>query len=1199
MGTAERVGAMRDESRKGKGLPRWVIAAGRWAALAALALSASPAAGKVVFEERFDGSGAGRYEGRAKVVSGANGLRGLTVDRGTSREGGAVLYPGSVAKALGGVAGTIEFWVQRRAQGEAGVEGPVLEFGNAGGKNFLTVYLHWDRGRHGGGAGLLLDFEPFVRPGYDPNVWGHEVPLGYLPAVGEWVHVAMTFGPREGDNQIRVNGRSVTPTSPLVGEEFNGHRITMKGGRLDFSGIADVKIGGDWRWNLEGANSNALSHAVVGEVRFHDEVVTAFDLSRRGDGAAFPGDVTKLTGLFAEGAAVLRWEAVPGASGYQVYRRDAAVGARFGKLTGSPVAATTYRDEAVAAGQTYRYTVYAVNAAGVESKDSAEVEVTAATLTVASVTVEKALYGAGQEIGVTLRGTPGGRASVAVAGVTRAPVALVEVGEGLYAGKIAVPAGLNLAAAALTGTLTKGGETATASGPSVGIDTVAPQAPGRVLATAPWAGEVELGWTASPSEDVAEYRVYRGVGADPAAGAVPHEVVKGTSFVDTGHVGGLEVRYAVVAVDRAGNPSARSAVASVRAVGGEGPRLASVTVEPAGKPVKPGQVLTVTVVGQAAGTATADLGSLATGLALTERGRSGTYVGSYTVRDGDVGAAKSLHRVVAKLADAYGASTLAGAEIAVIGRDALNDKTPPVIAKASHNGFQVAGFSGKLVAGDVLTVELEGEPGAYGSFDLGLAVKGVALREGKPGQYRGSYTVGWKDEGSELAVTGRLADEAGNEAVTAVGRPVSLDTRVRLAVSAKETLLPADRKTQTRLVAKATNANGDEVSGHELALTLSTTEEYTGVVGGGAIEGRQASKDDEDDLEVKWGGVTNAFGEVAATYTAGFAAKTALVIAKDLTTGDVGAGWLNTYVASTVAIELLPRAARAAALGHLTLGAEPTKLTADGRSTSRIKAKLTDLGGGPLVGQRVVFGLGNDNGRLKVLRGTTDEQGVAEAEYRAGTLMGTVTVTATAADQGVSAHVQIVLMADAPAKIELVASAERLPADGRSEATLSMRVTDIHDNPNAQVPVRLAVVKGPGSVKKGELLTDRNGEGQGVFVAGNSPGLAIVEARHTSRAPSADELRRIQGTVFVPRLAERQERDRVKVAEWLVKPGTDVAKGQALVVLEGGSGTWTLTAPEKGVLVRHVKHKRDRVELGDTLGYVEVDPEVWKDEYRQ
>jgi hypothetical protein len=32
--------------------------------------------------------------------------------------------------------------------------------------------------------------------------------------------------------------------------------------------------------------------------------------------------------------------------------------------------------------------------------------------------------------------------------------------------------------------------------------------------------------------------------------------------------------------------------------------------------------------------------------------------------------------------------------------------------------------------------------------------------------------------------------------------------------------------------------------------------------------------------------------------------------------------------------------------------------------------------------------------------------------------------------------------------------------------------------------------------------------------------------------------------------------------------------------------------------VREVQHRRDRVELGDTLGYVEIDPEVWEEKYQ-
>ncbi|GAB4252438.1 MAG: hypothetical protein Kow0054_12220 [Deferrisoma sp.] len=820
-------------------------------------------------------------------------------------------------------------------------------------------------------------------------------------------------------------------------------------------------------------------------------------------------------------------------------------------------------------------------------------------LAVAGVAAERTLVGAGQEIAVTLTGSPDAEASFTIAGVT-ANVAMTEVDDGVYVGKVAVPEGVN-GTFGLTGALTdpSTGEKASLSGPSITIDTTAPEPvpAGRILASSPWPGEIEVTWQASPSADVDHYEIFRGEGGDPDLAGAPYETTRELSFTDTAVVPGLAYRYAVVAVDRAGNRSAPSEVVAAEAAPGEGPAITAVTVEPFGKPAKPGETVTVTVVAQSGAAVTADIGTLVQALPLTEEGRTGRYTGTYTVADADVGPTKALHRVVVHVADAYGSADRAGPELAVVGLDALNDTTPPVIASAEHDFFSAVGFSGKLVAGDVLTVTLTGEPGGYATFDLPGVAEGIAMAEVEPGTYRGTYTVGWDDEGAEVPVIVHLADDAGNVTTQPVGRPVSFDTRVRLFVTARDALLPADQKATTRLTVKAENANGDPVSGHELALTLSTTEEYTGVVGGGRLEDKEARMDDVDDVEVKWGGVTDAFGEVTATYTAGFAAKTALVVAKDLTTGDVGAGWLNTYVASTVAIELYPRAQKGMEdRAVLTMTAEPAWLTADGRSTSRVKAKLLDLQGNPIEGARVSFALGNENGRLRVLRGgRTDERGIAEAEYRAGTVAGFVTITAASEEWGVTQALQIELRADAPAKIELVAGADRLPTGG--ETALSVRVTDIHDNPNVDVPVTFAVLEGSGTVNPEAIQTDRNGEGQTTFRAGSRPGTVIVEARHTSRAPTEEELRRIYGTVFVPRLAERQERDRVKVAEWLVEPGDEVVKGQPLVVLEGRRTTWTLGAPAAGTFVRRVKHRRDRVELGDTLGYIEIDPDAWADEY--
>ena len=80
------------------------------------------------------------------------------------------------------------------------------------------------------------------------------------------------------------------------------------------------------------------------------------------------------------------------------------------------------------------------------------------------------------------------------------------------------------------------------------------------------------------------------------------------------------------------------------------------------------------------------------------------------------------------------------------------------------------------------------------------------------------------------------------------------------------------------------------------------------------------------------------FGEIAATYTAGFAAKTALIIVKDLTTGDVGAGWLNTYVASTVAIQ-----------GAISgIGVET------GQAVASAGARARQVGGAPIFAQHTI-----------------------------------------------------------------------------------------------------------------------------------------------------------------------------------------------------------------------------------------------------
>ena len=68
-----------------------------------------------------------------------------------------------------------------------------------------------------------------------------------------------------------------------------------------------------------------------------------------------------------------------------------------------------------------------------------------------------------------------------------------------------------------------------------------------------------------------------------------------------------------------------------------------------------------------------------------------------------------------------------------------------------------------------------------------------------------------------------------------------------------------------------------------------------------------------------------------------------------------------------------------------------------------------------------------------------------------------------------------------------------MPADGSSEALVGFKVTDINDNPNAQVPVGFSILEGSGSMSENYMLTDRNGEGFATFVSGRRSGTVVID----------------------------------------------------------------------------------------------------------
>jgi hypothetical protein len=94
------------------------------------------------------------------------------------------------------------------------------------------------------------------------------------------------------------------------------------------------------------------------------------------------------------------------------------------------------------------------------------------------------------------------------------------------------------------------------------VDKFAPAAPAGLTIVA-GIGSIELVWDRNTEPDLRGYRVYRGAGDGPLARIA--EMVDTPSYSDRQVETGKRYRYAVTAVDQAGNESAQSAVAEAAA----------------------------------------------------------------------------------------------------------------------------------------------------------------------------------------------------------------------------------------------------------------------------------------------------------------------------------------------------------------------------------------------------------------------------------------------------------------------------------------------------------------------------------------------------------------------------------------------------------------------------------------------------------
>ncbi len=532
----------------------------------------------------------------------------------------------------------------------------------------------------------------------------------------------------------------------------------------------------------------------------------------------------------------------------------------------------------------------------------------------------------------------------------------------------------------------------------------------------------------------------------------------------------------------------------------------------------------------------------------------------------------------------------------------------PRIFSVSDDSFKAPGISGKLVGGDRINVTLVASPGGKASFDAGN-VKGVPMEEvvaagaggagvaaAGAGTYRGSYVVPPGDYFENGRVVGHFVSPDNVSAPPLESDSKwTIDARSRFALKIDKTDLPADSQATARVKVTVTDANGGAVSGHPIKVTLSTTDEYTGLVGGGAARTRDAAAVTKEalggaEVETRWKGTTDSWGEVEFDFKAGFAAKTIILQAKDMTSGDVGVDYITAYKEASIDIALTtPRSLAAARRGLaqyiLKIEATRTQLTADGRSRSVIRATLLDPNGKPVQGDPVGFSISAPNGSLRVVSGTTDASGVAIAEYTAGKKIGVIVVTATATARNVTANLSIELLSDAPAKVILKARPESLPADGSSRADIQVKVTDINDNPNKDTKVEFKLARGTGKLEYPDRTTDRFGDAPNRFTAGTTPGIATILATVRSRVPTEAELAKARNVLFVPYSELGEE---IKVQRWRKKVGETAVKGETIVEYTIGRNdtVFTLKAPYDCRIDFQYVEYWDTAQTGDTLALI-------------
>jgi len=175
---------------------------------------------------------------------------------------------------------------------------------------------------------------------------------------------------------------------------------------------------------------------------------------------------------------------------------------------------------------------------------------------------------------------------------------------------------------------------------------------------------------------------------------------------------------------------------------------------------------------------------------------------------------------------------------------------------------------------------------------------------------------------------------------------------------------------------------------------------------------------------------------------------------------------------------------------NLTVKADPTSISADGKSTSTITATVKDASNNPMSGLNVTMLATKNLGEIGDVK--DNKNGTYTAPYRASTKPGKETISVSVSGATKTVDITLTEVTQPTITLTLQADPSTLPADGKSTSTITATVKDSTGKPLAGQSVSMAVTKGKGTISK---VADK---GKGIYtatyIASNQAGTETVTA---------------------------------------------------------------------------------------------------------